>query len=68
MNSPSQPLPERASTPAMRLREMVLDAMQAIVNALLFLFASSIVLSLMQQRQATRKPTGLKTHLGVAES
>jgi hypothetical protein len=47
---------------------MVLIVMLAIVSVLLFLFASNIVLSLMQQRQAKRKPTGLQTNPGGAES
>jgi hypothetical protein len=47
---------------------MVLIVTLAIVNVLLFLFASNIVLSLMQQKQAKRNPAGLQTNTEGAES
>jgi competence protein ComGC len=47
---------------------MVLIVMLAILSVLLFLFAPNIVLSLMQQKQAKRNPTGLQTNTEGAES
>jgi hypothetical protein len=47
---------------------MVLIVTLAIVNVLLFLFASNIVLSLMQQKQAKRNPTVLQASTEGAES
>jgi hypothetical protein len=46
---------------------MVLIFTLAIVNVLLFLFASNMVLSLMQQKQAKRNPTGLQANTEAAE-
>lgn len=47
---------------------MVLIAMLAMLNALLLPLASNTVLSLAQQRQIKRRPTGLQPNTGGAES
>jgi competence protein ComGC len=47
---------------------MVLIVVLAIVSVLLFLFASNVVLSLMQQKQTKRNPAGLQTNPEEAES